>query len=94
MVWNVTWDKGFIVGGDGNRRLTPNFRLKEFQSESGSVRVHRELVSALQMLRERFGKSISVSKTDDDGLGVKLAGHSVTELLAAADRVKAHHSTK
>jgi hypothetical protein len=91
MVWNVTWDKGFIVGGDGNRRLTPNFRLKEFQSESGSVRVHRELVSALQMLRERFGKSISVSKTDDDGLGAKLAGHSVTELLAAAERVKAHH---
>jgi hypothetical protein len=43
------------------------------------------------MLRERFGKSISVSKTDDDGLGAKLAGHSVTELLAAADRVKAHH---
>ena len=91
MVWNVTWDKGFIVGGDGNRRLTPNFRLKEFQSESGSVRVHRELVSALQMLRERFGQSISVSKTDDDGLGAKLAGHSVTELLAAADRVMAHH---
>jgi hypothetical protein len=91
MVWNVTWDKGFIVGGDGNRRLTPNFRLKEFQSESGSVRVHRELVSALQMLRARFGRSISVSKTDDDGLGAKLAGHSVTELLAAADRVMAHH---
>ena len=88
MVWNVTWDKGFIVGGDGNRRLTPNFRLKEFQSESGSVRVHRELVSALQMLRERFGKSISVSKTDDDGLGAVLAGHSVTELLAAAEGVK------
>jgi hypothetical protein len=91
MVWNVTWDKGFIVGGDGNPRLTPNFRLKEFQNEPGSVRVHRELVSALQMLREHFGKSISVSKTDDDGFGAKLAGHSVTELLAAADRVKAHH---
>jgi hypothetical protein len=91
MVWKVTWDKGFIVGGDGNRRLTPNFRLKEFKSETGNIRVHRELVSALQMLRERFGKSISVSKTDDDGLGAKLAGHSVTELLAAADRVMAHH---
>ena len=91
MVWNVTWDKGFIVGGDGNRRLTPNFRLKEFQSESGSVRVHRELVSALQMLRGGLGKSISVRKTDDDGLGAVLAGHSVAELLAAADRVKAHH---
>jgi hypothetical protein len=91
MVWNVEWNKGLIVGGDGNRRLTPNFRLKEFKSETGNIRVHRELVSALQMLRKHFGKSISVSKTDDDGLGAVLAGHSVTELLAAADRVKAHH---
>ena len=90
MVWNVTWDKGFIVGGDGNRRQTPSFRLKEFQSESGSVRVHRELVSALQMLRGRLGKSISVRKTDEDGLGAKLVGRSVTELLAAAEGVKAH----
>jgi hypothetical protein len=54
MVWNVEWDKGFIVGGQGNRRLTPNFRLKEFKSETGNIRVHRELVSALQMLREQF----------------------------------------
>lgn len=90
MVWNVKWDKDFIVGGDGNRRLTPNFRLKEFQSDSGSVRVHRELVSALQMLRRRLAKSISVRKTDDDGLGARLAGHSVSELLAAAEGVKAH----
>jgi len=91
MVWNLEWDKGFIVGGDGNRRLTPNFRLKEFQGETGNIRVHRELVSALQMLRQQFGKSISVNKTDDDGLGAVLAGHSVTELMTAADRVKAHH---
>jgi len=91
MVWNVKWDEGFIVGGDGNRRLTPNFRLKEFKSETGNIRVHRELVSALQMLRQHFGRSISVSKTDDDGLGALIAGRSVTRLLAAADRVKAHH---
>ncbi len=91
MVWSVEWNKGFIVGGDGNRRLTPNFRLKEFRSRTGKIFVHRELVSALQLLRERFGKSISVRKTDDDGLGAVLAGHSVTELLAAAERVKAHH---
>jgi hypothetical protein len=49
------------------------------------------LVSALQILREHFAKSISVSKTDDDGLGALIAGQSVTELLAAADRVKANH---
>lgn len=90
MVWSVKWDKGFIVGGDGNRRLTPNFRLKEFQSHTGNIRVHRELVSALQMLRQRFGKSISVNKTDEDGLGATLVGHPVSELLAAAEGVKVH----
>ncbi len=91
MVWNVEWDKGFIVGGDGNRRLTPNFRLKEFKSETGNIRVHRELISALQMLRGHFGKSISVSKTEGDGLGALLVGQPVTELMAAAERMKTHH---
>ncbi len=90
MVWSVKWDKGFIVGGDGNRRLTPNFRLKEFQDRAGNVRVHRELVSALQMLRGRFGKSISVKKIDEDGLGAVLMSHSVSGLLGAAESVKAH----
>jgi hypothetical protein len=49
------------------------------------------LVSALQILRENFGKSISISKTDADGLGAVLLGKPVTELLAAVDRVKARH---
>lgn len=91
MVWSVNWDKGFVVGGDGNRRLTPNFRLKEFCDPAGNVRVHRELISALQMLRERFGKSISIKKTDEDGLGALLASDSMPMLLGAADTVKAHN---
>ncbi len=91
MVWNVSWDKGFIVGGDGNRRLTPNFRLKEFCDAAGNVKVHRELVSALQMLRERFGRSISIERTDEDGLGALLTADSMPVLLEAADRVKAHN---
>ena len=91
MVWNVNWDGGFVTGGDGNRRLTPNLRLKEFQTTGGSVRVHRELVSALQLLRNRFGQSLSIKGTDDDGLGVTLGCRSVPDLLRAADRVQAHH---
>lgn len=91
MVWNVKWDGGFVTGGEGNRRLTPNFRLKEFKAEAGSVRVHRELVSALQLLRNRFGQSLSIKGTDDDGLGVTLGCRSVPDLLRAADLVQAHH---
>ena len=65
MIWTVEWDGGFVVGGDDNRRLTPNFRLKEFRAPDGTVRVHRELVSALQMLRDRYGKSLAIRSTDD-----------------------------
>lgn len=90
MAWQVNWDGKFVVGGDGNIRLTPNFRLKEFQDGAGQVRVHRELVSALQLLRASFGKSIKILKMQDGGLGAVIAGEPVSELLKAADRVKAH----
>ena len=30
-MWSVDWDGDFVVGGDGNTRLTPAFRLKEFR---------------------------------------------------------------
>ncbi len=90
MVWSVEWDGAFVVGGDGGRRLTPNFRLREFQRPDGKVRVHRELVSALQLLRNRFGKGIGIRGTDDDGLGAKISGNPVGDLLKAADALEAH----
>ncbi len=90
MAWQVDWDGKFVVGGDGNRRLTPNFRLKEFKDPAGKVRVHRELVSALQLLRLSFGKSIKIVSSESDGLGAVIAGKPVAELLKAADRVKGH----
>ena len=91
MVWSVNWDGGFVVGGSGGRRLTPNFRLREFSHADGSVRVHRELVSALQLLRNRFGKGISVKEVSDDGLGAAIAGSPIDGLLAAADALEEHH---
>jgi len=94
MIWSVTWDGEFVVGGDDNRRLTPNYRLKEFKNPSGTVRVHRELVSALQMLRERHGKTLRIESTDADGLGARVAADSMTDLLRAADSVRAHHLFK
>ena len=90
MAWTVNWEGGFVVGGDDSQSLTPNFRLKEFRKSDGSVRVHRELVSALQMLRDCFGKTLSIRTTDDDGLGAVVSADPITELLQAAERVKAH----
>ena len=69
-MWSAEWDGATVVGGDGNLRLTPSFRLKEFRDANGGVRVHRELVSAVQLLRDRFGRPLSVKRTDPDGLGV------------------------
>ncbi|MFN8059889.1 MAG: hypothetical protein U0Q12_12080 [Vicinamibacterales bacterium] len=89
-MWSVEWDGGFVVGGDDNRKLTPNFRLKEFRHPGGTVRVHRELVSALQMLRERMGRTIAIRATDPDGLGATIGADDVDGLLKAADSLEAH----
>jgi len=83
-MWTVDWDGAFVVGGDGNRRLTPSFRLKEFRRADGSVRVHRELVSALQLLRDRFGRPVAIARTDADGLGAIVAGEPREALMECA----------
>src|SRR5262245_13009848 len=83
-MWTVNWDGNFVVGGDDSRRLTPSFRLKEFRKPDGTVRVHRELVSSLQLLRDRFGSSLSIRRTDADGLAAVVAGSPAADLLAAA----------
>ena len=90
MVWSVQWEGQFVVGGDGGRRLTPNFRLREFRRPDGTVKVHRELVSAVQLLRTRFGAGVAIRGTDEDGLGALIAGRPVEGLLKAADTLEAH----
>jgi hypothetical protein len=90
-MWTVDWDGAFVVGGDGNRRLTPSFRLKEFARPDGSVRVHRELVSGLQLLRDRFGSSLTVKGTDDGGLAAVVAGAPADALLTAAEALRDRH---
>jgi len=87
-MWTVNWDGDFVVGGDGNQRLTPSFRLKEFRKADGSVRVHRELVSALQLVRERLGQSLSVVRTQPDGFGAVVSGDSAPDVRAAAVAIR------
>lgn len=89
-MWTADWDGGFVVGGEDNLRLTPHFRLKEFRNGRAPVRVHRELVSALEILRQKYGQSLSVRSTDANGLGVRVSAASIPGLLAAAEAVRAH----
>jgi hypothetical protein len=90
MIWTAKWDGGFLVGGDDALRLTPNFRLREFRNANGTVRIHRELVSALQMLRERFGRPLTVVRIEADGLGALVSCASPEDLATAADRLRGH----
>lgn len=90
MVWSLEMDGGFAVGGDPSRRLTPNFRLREFTRADGTVRVHRELVSAVQILREQFASSITVADTDADGLGATVTGSPRARLMARAQALVDH----
>jgi hypothetical protein len=90
-MWTVDWDGGFVVGGDGNRKLTPAFRLKEFRRADGSVRVHRELVSSLQLLRNRLGVPLKVVQVDGDGLSAVLAAASPRLLLDSARALAQRH---
>jgi len=78
----------YIEGGDPNYRLTPNFTLREFMRSDGTVRVHRELVAALQILRERLGQSIRVDPAAPpaamrpavDGLGIRVQADDLDRL--------------
>lgn len=85
MVWAIEMDGELVVGGDPGRRLTPNFRLREFQRKSGGVRVHRELVSVLQILRDRHGRSVEIVDTDPDGLGATIEAAPRDALRRSAD---------
>jgi hypothetical protein len=87
-MWTVQWDGDFVVGGDGNLRLTPSFRLKEFGGTNGKVRVHRELVSTLQLLRDRFGRPLSVARTDPSGEAVVISCDAVADLRTAATAMR------
>lgn len=71
----LIYDGNYIVGGAENFRVSPNFRLKELRRKNGTVKVHRELVSAIQVLRDLFGEAVSVrSMAPKDGLGTGAAG--------------------
>ena len=80
----IRYDDDFIVGGNLDTRVTPNFRLREFARSNGEVRVHRELVGALQGLREAYGRSLAIKGLNPKrGLGDGKPGLFVW--LGAAD---------
>lgn len=55
--------KAYSKAKDGNKKLSQNFRVKEFACTDGSdpIFIDTELVNVLQKIRAHFGKSVTIT---------------------------------
>ena len=55
--------KAYSKAKDGNKKLSANFRVREFACSDGSdpVFIDTELVKILQKIRNHFGKSVTIT---------------------------------
>ena len=55
--------QAYSLARDGGRRLSANFRLREFACRDGSdpVFIDTRLVQVLQSIRDHFGKPVTVT---------------------------------
>lgn len=55
--------KAYSKAKDGNKKVSANFRVKEFACSDGSdpIFIDSELVSVLQKIRVHFGKSVTIT---------------------------------
>lgn len=70
----LQFENDYLVGGPAAASVTPNFRVGEFAGADGRLRIHREMVSALQVLRDGLGASIrigSLAPAQDMGQGIE-----------------------
>lgn len=78
MAKGLKYENDYLIGGPAKSWVTPNFQLSEYAGADGKVRMHRELVASVQVLRNDLGKSISVAGVAPaGGLGNGLQGRFV-----------------
>ena len=55
--------KAYSKAKDGNKKLSTNFRVREFACTDGSdpIFIDSDLVSVLQKIRTHFGKSVTIT---------------------------------
>ena len=55
--------KAYSKAKDGNKKLSTNFKVKEFACTDGSdpIFIDSELVNVLQKIRSHFGKSVTIT---------------------------------
>ncbi len=84
MAKGLKYDNDYVIGGPARGKVSPNFALSEYARPNGSVRVHRELVSSVQVLRDHLEAPLKIAGvTPAEGLGDGLDGRFAW--LACAD---------
>ena len=55
--------KAYSLKKDGNKKLSTNFRVREFACNDGSdpIFIDSELVTVLQKIRDHFGKPVTIT---------------------------------
>jgi uncharacterized protein YcbK (DUF882 family) len=55
--------KAYSKAKDGNKKLSANFKVKEFACSDGTdpIFIDTELVNVLQKIRNHFGKSVTIT---------------------------------
>ncbi|MCU7931308.1 MAG: hypothetical protein KZQ90_10940 [Candidatus Thiodiazotropha sp. (ex Codakia rugifera)] len=95
MANSIQLEENFIIGGKSTAYLTPNFLLKEFIRANGKIRVHRELVAGLQILRDNFSMPIEIDperpatayQPGDDGLCIVITANDPSTLEKEAQKL-------
>lgn len=64
--------KTYSLHSDGGKKLSENFRVREFASKDGAdaIKIDTRLVSLLQKIRNKFGAAVTINS------GYRTAAHN------------------
>lgn len=83
----LKYENDYLIGAPARAWVTPNFMLSEYAGADGRVRIHRELVASVQVLRNALGAALGIAGVAPaGGLGRGLEGRFVW--LKADDMAK------
>lgn len=84
---SIRYEQDYIVGGRATDAITPNFTVREF-SDGRGIHVHRELVGALQELRDAVAVPVRIAGlAPRGGQGVGKRGQFAFVSCAAPERL-------